>query len=898
MAGRTREVIIAAVDDGVIDAALRYRQQCENAGEKYRVRIVDASRAIAPGQPQADARGVERVVLDPNVPIIADAPLKSSALLAEWLAANVADSESALVLLPADGGVAYFSVAQHAQRIATSNAVIAVYMTDAPPIASIGNEHMLSDIRVLELTETARRSVENADILLTTSQVDAKDFAKLQWSLPIVLTCETIDEATISLSVEKLQGIATVKHDSGASDHKRYGYSGDLYTSTSQIERSPRVTVCVTHYNRPQLLLQTLASIERQDYSNFDVVLVDDGSTSSEANALLDTLHPVFNAKGWQIVRQTNSYLGAARNNAVRHATGEWILFIDDDDCMRDGYISTFVKAVTSTGADIATCFLEYFEGTDEPTPNTRVHHRWVMPGPIGAGTIIQNTFGGANAIVRKELYEKLGGYTEDHGVGFEDWEFYNRAFVNGARFEVIPRPLLWCRWGIGGMQASANRHAQQQARASRPAVEAMPTVWRELPQLAQGFAMRNRDLVAHIEHIEKENARLRSQIEKKNHTVGNAVTPQELPPRIGAALTQRTTVHVWHTEGMGLSGILSWMWRLREHFAPDANINIRLIDLAVLPYGFQQAGADPSAFYNERIATSQQFLEFLQRTANDVHVVNHAFSYLTSMVEQLGEDVLRGLRLIGVCHTDQEYYYANLERLAPVLRRIIAVSPTCAATLALRIPDHANKIVTLPAWAVKLQSATAEGRKQSEPLRILYTGRILNFQKRVFDLAELVVRLKAARVNATLTIVGDGPDLDELKKRVEDVSNRSIPVTFEPVRPPWEMEELLMSHHMFVQVSEFEGASVSLMEALAFGLVPAVTVTRSGHDLISANVNAITAKVGDMKQLASQIAALSSNPAKHNRMAKAARNTAERYLEELAYPERLASLVQSVAAS
>src|SRR5690606_1734430 len=119
----------------------------------------------------------------------------------------------------------------------------------------------------------------------------------------------------------------------------------------------------------------------------------------------------------------------------------------------------------------------------------------------------------------------------------------------------------------------------------------------------------------------------------------------------------------------------------------------------------------------------------------------------------------------------------------------------------------HASKIVTLPAWAVRLPSEFAPVRNESDPLRLLYTGRILHFQKRVFDLVELATRLRAAKVNAELTIVGDGPDRDELERRVRAAGARAIPVHFEPVRPPWEMEALLTSHHAFVQVSEFEGA-------------------------------------------------------------------------------------------
>lgn len=885
-----RTIVIAAIDDAVIDAALRFRAEYTKSAAST-VRIVDVSRAVAPGQSRADSRGVDRVVLDPAIPMIAEPPLRASALLAEWLFDNIGINEPALLLLPADGGVAHFALAQRAQGIATTAARIGVYLQSEPAIAAVGRDQLLHEVRVLELAETTHSAIARADVLLLSSRLHTDLLHTLGWTVPHALLHTEVNAEGFASLVTQLAAMPD---------------------TACRPSAQPHVSVCITHYERPELLQQTLDSIEAQSYPNFDVVLVDDGSDSPAANAMLDSLRPRFDARGWQVIRQENSYLGAARNCAVRHARGEFLLFIDDDDCMQDEYIATFVRAAVSSHADIVTCFLEYFEGTSAPTTGTRVHHRWIMPGPIGAGTLVQNSFGGANALVRRSMYDRIGGYTEDHGIGYEDWEFYNRALAAGAKFEVIPRPLLWCRWGIGGMQSTALKHVQQHARALRPARDAMPPVWRDLPSFVSGLYARNRDLMAHIHRTEIELKELRAvaasaaTVSTDNaaralaEAVPGVVCPSDpiaLPPRIDIRETRRRTVHVWHTEGLGLSGILSWMWRLRDQFAPAMNLDLRLVDLAVLPYSFQQAGADPSAFYDERVATSQEFLEFLRRTANDVHVVNHAFTYLTSLLEQLGPETLRGLQLIGVCHTDQEFYYGNLEKLAPVLRRIIAVSPTCAATLAARIPQHAGKIVTLPAWALQLPPEMVAMRQGHEPLRLLYTGRILHFQKRVFDLVELATRLRAAKVNATLTIAGDGPDRAELEKRIRAAGARAIPVIFEPARPPWEMDPLLTAHHAFVQVSDFEGASVSLMEALAHGLVPAVTITRSGHDLLESDVNALTAPVNDMRRLSALIAMLARDTDRHQRLAHAARATAETYLAELAYPERFASLVQSVAA-
>src|SRR5262249_49772415 len=89
---------------------------------------------------------------------------------------------------------------------------------------------------------------------------------------------------------------------------------------------SPLVSVCLVHHDRPHHLKQALASLRAQDYPSIQVVLVDDGSTQPEAVAALEKLAPEFRRRGWSIVRQPNRYLGAARNTAIQHAKGRYVL--------------------------------------------------------------------------------------------------------------------------------------------------------------------------------------------------------------------------------------------------------------------------------------------------------------------------------------------------------------------------------------------------------------------------------------------------------------------------------------------------------------------------------------------------------------------------------------------
>jgi len=249
----------------------------------------------------------------------------------------------------------------------------------------------------------------------------------------------------------------------------------------------PLVSVCLTTFNRPHFLAQALESLRSQDYPNFEVLLVDDGSDQPEAMAFLDQLEPEFKARGWRIIRQENSYPGAARNTGARHAHGEYLLFMDDDDYAEPHEISTFVRVAGYCGADILTCMAKLFSGSAAPSPYFQVPDNVTLP--LGAAAdvgAVANCFGHANALVRRSTFEELGGFTEDYGVGYEDYEFFARAVLRGARLEVVPEELFWYRRQQGGITQTTPQAANV-FRSARPYLEALPPDLRGIVRLLQG---------------------------------------------------------------------------------------------------------------------------------------------------------------------------------------------------------------------------------------------------------------------------------------------------------------------------------------------------------------------------------------------------------------------------
>ncbi|MEK0085643.1 glycosyltransferase [Benzoatithermus flavus] len=267
--------------------------------------------------------------------------------------------------------------------------------------------------------------------------------------------------------------------------HGRLGRERRTRPAATAARPLPLVSVCMTTRNRPELLARALDSVRAQDYPHFEVVLVDDGSDRPEALAYLDRLEPEFERRGWRIVRQANRYPGAARNAAVAQARGTYVKFMDDDNVTDPDELSTFVKAALASDADILTCVLRPFEG-DDPTARTDpVEVLWLPAGANVALGAFENCFGDVNALIRKEAFEALGGFSEDYGVGHEDWELFARAALKGFRLYVVPRPLVRYRVSKSGVQSSTSVHANY-ARSLRPYLGAVPPGLRDALRLAQ----------------------------------------------------------------------------------------------------------------------------------------------------------------------------------------------------------------------------------------------------------------------------------------------------------------------------------------------------------------------------------------------------------------------------
>ncbi len=122
----------------------------------------------------------------------------------------------------------------------------------------------------------------------------------------------------------------------------------------------PEISIIVPVYHVEKYLRKTIDSILRQTFSDFELILVNDGGNEEETAICKE-----YARKDSRIVYiyQTNQGLSAARNSGLAISRGNWIMFVDSDDWVREDFCEKALESVRSTGADMGVFDLEHVCG-------------------------------------------------------------------------------------------------------------------------------------------------------------------------------------------------------------------------------------------------------------------------------------------------------------------------------------------------------------------------------------------------------------------------------------------------------------------------------------------------------------------------------------------------------
>ncbi len=230
----------------------------------------------------------------------------------------------------------------------------------------------------------------------------------------------------------------------------------------------PRVSVIIPTYNSARFITATLDSVLAQSYRDFEIIVVDDGSTDNTRNVIQPYLDRIT------YIYQQNSERSAARNNGMTHASGDYIAFLDSDDLWASEKLKRQV-AVLDAHPEVALvyCQAQYI---DEIGKLTFFCGNWI-DGPKADDLVIADYFeallggnvisgGGSTPIVRHWMLNRVGPFDETLTNG-EDWDVWLRLSRLGP-FAYLPEPLTSYRvYGLKKLltRQSAPRDVEQNIR-------------------------------------------------------------------------------------------------------------------------------------------------------------------------------------------------------------------------------------------------------------------------------------------------------------------------------------------------------------------------------------------------------------------------------------------------
>jgi glycosyltransferase involved in cell wall biosynthesis len=209
----------------------------------------------------------------------------------------------------------------------------------------------------------------------------------------------------------------------------------------------PKVSIILPLFNKEKYIARTIESILSQSFSDYVLLVVDDGSTDNSINIIKS-----FTDSRIKVITQSNQGPGSARNLGIKHADGEYYAFIDADDIWESTYLETCINKLISN-SECGYVFAKHYYG------NKRVIRDKLYSNINSGKNEISSNWSGkrlrkymaahhtSSVIVRSNVISKIGGfYDKDKCLFGEDHYFFLKLALNSASY-FVSHPL--CQYSI-----------------------------------------------------------------------------------------------------------------------------------------------------------------------------------------------------------------------------------------------------------------------------------------------------------------------------------------------------------------------------------------------------------------------------------------------------------------
>ena len=217
---------------------------------------------------------------------------------------------------------------------------------------------------------------------------------------------------------------------------------------------NPKVSLVIPVYNSESYLSKCLDSVLNQTYKNYEIILVNDGSTDNSLEVIKSykNMYP----KIIKYVTKKNMGPGYARNEGIKMATGEYLMFVDSDDYIDNDYIERYMLPLSEEKYDLVIGGYRYFDNKGVVEERHLFNNEWakyLSIGPCGKlhnlEFILKNNIRFSNDMVGEDRYFSMLSYAKTKKIKIIDYVGYNyyqdnknsisKTIGKNLSFEYIP---------------------------------------------------------------------------------------------------------------------------------------------------------------------------------------------------------------------------------------------------------------------------------------------------------------------------------------------------------------------------------------------------------------------------------------------------------------------------
>ncbi len=224
---------------------------------------------------------------------------------------------------------------------------------------------------------------------------------------------------------------------------------------------NPTVSIVIPAYQTADLIPETLVSVSKQTLTDYEVLIIDDGSTDFLERAVAPFLTDVR----FSLYRFANRGPSGARNQGIARARGRCIAFLDGDDLMEPTYLEEMVAALDRTPGSVVSCCDATLFGVPD-REGRRLSEFEPMDVEPNLANVLERRFlvyGGATMYA--DAVRAVGNLSQEMWAA-EDFDLWVRLLLNGGRIAFVPKALARYRRRAGSLSNTPTRLHMGRAQA------------------------------------------------------------------------------------------------------------------------------------------------------------------------------------------------------------------------------------------------------------------------------------------------------------------------------------------------------------------------------------------------------------------------------------------------